>query len=176
MDSGYEQVPIDGGRVRFTVTPAQAPHARLVPLAAGVLVAIALFFVPLFRFGMVSPVSRLAVAAFALLAGRWVHGRAAGWLAARVDRARNPGGAFTVSPSAIDSTEAHIEREGLKRLVVRNVLRGSAGARAVSFTLCAETDGQTTTLAGGMTEETARGLLSDASRVLRLAPGPVVPV
>jgi hypothetical protein len=172
VDSGYEQVPIDGGRVRFTVTPAQAPHARLFPFAAATMVAMVIFSVPLFRFGMRGLAPRLALATLAVLAGWWVYGRAAGWLAARVDRARSPGGAFTVSPSAIDSTEAHIERDGLRRLVVRNGAPGNGSTRAlraVSYTLCAETDGRSTTLAGGMTEETARGLLSDVSRVLRVS-------
>jgi hypothetical protein len=43
-----------------------------------------------------------------------------------------------------------------------------ARAKAVSYMLCAEAGGRSTTLAGGMTEVTAHGLMTDVSRILGL--------
>jgi hypothetical protein len=46
-----------------------------------------------------------------------------------------------------------------------------ARAMAVSYMLCAEYGGRSATLAGGMTEVTANGLITDVSRILGVAVG-----
>jgi len=115
--------------------------------------------------------------AVAVGGGAWLHRRTTRWLAGRLDRRRSPGGMFVVSPFGIEVADARIEREHLERLVVRNMYRAeparaggattkSHAAAAVSYVLCAESEGRTTVLAGGMTESTALGLLTDVSRIL----------
>jgi hypothetical protein len=102
-----------------------------------------------------------------------------------------------VSPATIEGPDGSpILRSQLHRLIVRNgipdagepavVDTGSvgsgvragvrtdravnrAGAATVSYMLCAEAGDHSTTLAGGMTVDTAHGLLTDVSRILRLA-------
>ena len=74
-----------------------------------------------------------------------------------------------VSASSIETAVGAIAREQIRRLVVTNA---AARARDVSFALCADVHGALTTLAGGMEEPTALGLLADVSRILRLGRRP----
>jgi len=193
MDSSYRQEPLDGGRVRFTVTPAPVPRASGAPaVLAGIFVLIV--------FGTMTRdtnafwfLVRIGVAIFG---ARWVYRATNRWFAARVDRVRFPGGTFVISPHGIEGASGPaISRDQLHRLIVRNgvpdvaeaavvntgtVYSGMASgaqndrianrakAAHVSYMLCAEAGGRSTTLAGGMTEVTAHGLLTDVSRILGL--------
>jgi hypothetical protein len=195
MDSSYRQEPAGEGRVRFAVTPASAPRskgaANIIAALFALLVigttpahsASALVF---FRF------------AFGIVGAWFVRKFVNKWFAGRVDKIRSPGGTFVVSPTGIETSDgATIEREQLHRLILRNGVPEIAGgsvavetgtmysamqagaandravnrarAKAVSYMLCAECGGRSTTLAGGMTEVTAHGLMTDVSRILGLA-------
>ncbi len=125
---------------------------------------------------------------------KWVNK----WFASRVDKIRAPGGNFVVSAAGIEASDGTtITSDQLHRLIVRNgvpdiqggavavntggfysgMQAGAANDRAVnraralavSYMVCAEHGGRSTTLAGGMTEVTANGLLTDVSRVMGLA-------
>jgi hypothetical protein len=120
-------------------------------------------------------------------------GRLLMWKAKRIVGTR--GGSFIVSESGIDTTTGtFIARGQLHRILLRNgvagsddhvvtvsggslaaqfgadnVARGAAYRAAIatnSWNLCAEAGGRSTTLAGGMNEVTAFGLLSDVSKIL----------
>jgi hypothetical protein len=190
MDSGYLQEQLGCGRVRFTVIPAPLHGTWGMPLGLA-----ALFMVVVLVPGpplSTAPwlLIRLAIAG---CGGWWVHTQVRSWLARRVDRRRLPGGTFVVSAGRIEAANGtHIGRDQLRRLIVRNgvsdirptvVPAGAiypgveAGARngrvangtsiaTISYMLCAEYDGESTTLAGGMNEVTAHGLLTDVSRML----------
>lgn len=186
MESGYEQEPVGGGRVRFTVTPASAPRANGPAMLVAVLFGLIAFGLPIGPTGAVPMGLRLVIAA---LGSWWIHRRVERWSVGRVERSRAPGGTFVVSPSGIEAKGSIIPGERL-RLIVANAVRGAveptvvdAGsvrriaapskrpasrAAAVSYVLCAEEAGRLTTLAGGMTAATAHGLLADVSRILRL--------
>lgn len=166
MDSGYQQEQVGNGRVLFTVTPASVPRAIGIPATMGAVLALIVIASGVPHASALSLAVRLAIAASA---GWWVYQWTRRWLAGRVDRNRSPGGTFVVSPGSIEARGADIAREQLGSLTVRNALiSGRPKAARVSFMLCAEHRGESTTLAGGMTEGTARGLLTDVSRILRL--------
>ena len=195
MDSSYRQEPLGGDRVRFVVTPASAPRSKGAANIIAVIFALVVIgttpahtnsFVMLLRF------------AVGVVGGWFVRQWVNRWFAAKVDKLRSPGGSFVVSPGAIESGGATITREQLHRLIVRNgvpdiqggavavdtgtmyssMAAGAANDRAVnraramlvSYMLCAESGGRSHTLAGGMNEVTAHGLLTDVSRVLGLTP------
>ncbi len=191
MDSSYRQEDLGGGRVRFTVTPASAPKASGAPaVLAGifVLVVFASFTRDMGFFGLVI---RLAIMGFG---ARFIYRGTNRWFASKVDKVRSPGGTFVVSPEGIEGADgSKIPRASLHRLILRNgipdiqeatiantgtVYSGmAAGAQndrmanrhkagLVSWMLCAEAGGRSTTLAGGMTEVTAHGLMTEASRAL----------
>jgi len=170
MESGYQQEPIGGGRVLFSVRPAPTPGSPLVAMApAGFLVLILAATTPADP-GPLQILIRLAVA---VGLGGWLHRWTARRLEARLDRLRSPGGTFVASPFGIETSGARIERERLDRLIVRNALARVPGARggggratAVSYVLCAESGDRSAVMAGGMTETTALGLLADVSRIL----------
>lgn len=184
MDSGYQQEPVGRGGVRFTVTPASVPRARAVPAGLAILFAVIVMASTPPQPDVFQMVIRLTVATYG---GWWVHAWTRRWIAGRVDRARSPGGTFVVSPSGIEANGGRITREQL-RLIVRNGIRKGAApaaastvladlgtrrrggdppsAASVCYMLCAESDSTSTTLAGGMTEVTAHGLLTDVSRIL----------
>lgn len=195
MDSSYRQEPLGGDRVRFVVTPASAPRSKGAANIIAVIFALVVIgttpahtnsFVMLLRF------------AVGVVGGWFVRQWVNRWFAAKVDKLRSPGGSFVVSPGAIEAGGATITREQLHRLIVRNgvpdiqggavavdtgtmyssMAAGAANDRAVnraramlvSYMLCAESGGRSHTLAGGMNEVTAHGLLTDVSRVLGLTP------
>ncbi len=190
VHSRYRQEPLGEGRVRFTVSPAPIPARFGLPagLAAVVAAPVLATTPPHEAASMVA--IRVAIAA----AGAWgIHRLSSVWLTRTADRARSPGGTFVISPSAIELADGlRIPRARVRRLVVRNGLpnvadpvvvppgdvfergAGSEGAAQrggvaqVSFLLCAEADDASHTLAGGMTERTAHGLLIDVSRILSL--------
>jgi hypothetical protein len=193
MDSSYRQEPLGDGRVRFTVTPAPVPRASGAPLVlAGIFVLVVLGTTTrdTNAFWMLV---RLFVAGYGAW---WIHRATNRWFASRVDKVRYPGGTFVISPSGVEGASGPSNtREQLHRLIVRNgvpevqeavvvntgtVYSGMqsgaqndrtanrAKAATVSYMLCAEAGGRSTTLAGGMTEVTAHGLLTDVSRVLNL--------
>lgn len=194
MDSGYLQEPLDDGRVRFSVTPAPVPRASGGPITLAALFALIILGSMNSTMGTLGLVIRCAL----MIAGGWtVYRLTQRWFASRVDKIRCPGGTFVVSPARIETPDgACITREQLHRLIVRNgvpdvakpivVNTGSvysgmaspaqndrmanrAKAATVAFMLCAEHGGRLVTLAGGMNEVTAHGLLTDVSRILSLA-------
>ncbi len=195
MDSSYRQESLDNGRVRFTVDPASPPTSKG---AANIIAVIfALFVIGTTSRGTPSflVLFRFVVA----IVGAWFLRKGVNkWFAGRVDKIRSPGGTFVVSPAGVEVPGGPtVTREQLHRLIVRNgvpdiqggavavntgtmftaMQSGAANDRAVnraralavSYMLCAESGGRSTTLAGGMTEVTAHGLMTDVSRILGLA-------
>lgn len=193
MDSSYQQEQLGDGRVRFTVTPASVPSASGAPFVLAALFVLIVLGTMNRSEGGLGMMIRLALA---VLGAPRIHKWTNQWFAKNVDKVRSPGGEFVVSPSAIEAKGAVITREALHRLIVRNgipdvqeygvVQTGSmqsamaagaqndrlanrAKATTVSYVLCAEAGGRAVVLGGGMTEVTANGLLTDVSRILRLA-------
>ncbi len=194
MDSSYQQEQLGGGRVRFVVTPASAPKASGAPITLAILFGLVVLGTMSRNEGSLGLILRLGVAVYG---GWWVHKLTNGWFASKIDKIRSPGGSYVVSPASIESNGTTIARDQLHRLIVRNgvpdiqestvvVNTGSvysgmqagaqndrmanrAKASRVAYMLCAEAGGRSTTLAGGMTEVTAHGLLTDTSRILGLA-------
>ena len=187
MESGYQQEPVTGGGIRFTVTPAPAPRA------VGAALALAGFLALLIAVAPVPVVVRSAWGirlALGFAAGLGVLALTERWLTRLGERSRAPGGTFVVSPTGIETGAARLPRERLSRLIVTNAVRGSVApvsvaagtaylaapdlpsgvtrqARAaVSYLLCAVEGDRSTTLAGGMTALTAHGLLTEVSRIL----------
>lgn len=194
MDSEYRQEELGGGRIRFIVTPASAPTASLGPVLLGGIAGLTVFGTTLDHGNSFRP---FLASAGGILVGLLVYHATKRVLVDRVDRRRSPGGTFTASSTGLElPTGSVIPREDIHRLTLRNGVPTDAGAvvayaagsvshgivvdpavvRApnptsaanVSFMLCAEHAGRSTTLAGGMTEGTAYGLLEDAGKVLRL--------
>lgn len=194
MDSSYRQEPLENGRVRFTVEPATAPKSK----GAANIIAVIFALVVIGTISRGTP-SFLVLIRFVIgIGGAWfVRKWVNQWFASRVDKIRSPGGTFVVSPTGIEAPGGTIAVGQLHRLIVRNgvpdiqggavavntgtmysaMQAGAANDRAVnrtraamvSYMLCAESGGRSTTLAGGMTEVTAHGLLTDVSRLLGLA-------
>jgi hypothetical protein len=186
MESGYQQEPVAGGGVRFTVTPAPAPRATGSAIAVAVLLGLSIALVPI-PGGAGHPAFRLLIGG---AAGAAAFRLAERWLTRRADRSRAPGGSFVVSALGIETRSTRLPRGRLKRLMVTNVVRGSAGTtgvvagkayreapelspklarsarEAVSYRLSAEEEDRSITLAGGMTALTAHGLLTEVSRIL----------
>lgn len=176
MESGYQQEQLGGGRVRFTVIPASAPPARGGPAALAIVIAVLSIVTTPARVPAPWLAARIAISGSA---AAWAYRATLRWRAKRVDRARSPGGTFVVSASSLEVPNGScIPKRDVRRLIVRNGIVGDAAtagaavarpsAGTVSFMLCAEGGGETMTLAGGMTESIARGLLTDVSRILRL--------
>ena len=169
MESGYQQEPIGGGRVRFTVRPAPAPRASAAAWAPAALVVGIVAVTTPAGAGEVQLAIRLGLS---VILGAWARRRTARWLESRLDRRRSPGGIFVASPFGVEVGDARIDRGRLERLIVRNALAGGSGAArtgldaAVSYALDAQAAGTFTRLAGGMTEPTAIGLLAEVSRVI----------
>ena len=193
MDSSYLQEQLGSGRVRFTVAPASVPRASGGPLVlAGLFVLLVIGSMGP-REGSIGLILRLGIAGYG---GFMVHRWTNRWFAGKVDKVRSPGGTFVVSPTTIETGGGTtITRDQLHRLIVRNSIPSAAEAAVVntgtvysgmqagaqndrmanrakaanvSYMLCAEHGGRSATLAGGMTEVTAYGLMTDASRILRL--------
>ncbi|HUK63025.1 MAG TPA: hypothetical protein VLV15_06825 [Dongiaceae bacterium] len=186
MESGYQQEPVAGGGVRFTVTPAPAPRAVGAALALAGAFALLILVVP-----APDGTGRWAVRPLlAAIVGVAVFPATERWLTRRGERSRAPGGSFVVSPGGIETGDTRLPRERLRRLIVTNAVPGSAeptsvaagtayldtpglppgfagrARAAVSYLLCAEEGDRSTTLAGGMTALTAHGLLTEVSRIL----------
>ena len=197
MDSEYRQEPLDEGRVRFSVTPASVPNASMGPNAVAGILAAVVFFVLLGR-GSFFTFLLASVAAFftfrfvkSFLQGRFnstvdKHRSPGGTFVA------------TTSGLELAAGE-RIAKDAIHRLILRNGIPQSpqanvtlmvdsssvsqgiaadaavareanrAKAASVSYMLCVEHGGRSTTLAGGMTETTAYGLLQDVSRILGVA-------
>jgi hypothetical protein len=190
MDSGYQQQPVGGGRVLFTITPAPPPSPTGLPILIASVAGLAAFLTAP-RPGMPSLLMHLAAA---IAVGTWSHVTTSRWLARRMDRVRAPGGTFVASPLSLESDHDCIPAERVERLIVRNAIPGIAeagvsgpaalerepyapppdpalgGSRraAVSYMLCVKHRSGVTTLAGGMTAVTAHGLLADVIRVMGL--------
>jgi hypothetical protein len=182
MDSGYQQQKLDGDRVRFTVTPATVKAPLIFQLLGALLGG-------LICTGLLGGRNELWQAVVGL-AGAWI-----GWklavrvMTAKIENYRSSGGTFVVSPSGLETSTGIINREQLHRVTLTNgipragddgvvVEAGTTAADAVTFwqrtvrpvawKLCAEAGGRSTTLAGGMNDVTARGLLTDVSKLLGL--------
>ena len=169
MDSSYQEEQLNDGRVRFTVTPASTPAMGRKPTA--------LDFVLWGPFAFIG--QKMAASKTESLRP-------------------NVGGTFIVSPEGIDINGEFVSVSRLHRLILRNDFISEGGANsvivynpasigsslaaatenvrakrhneaaAVSYMLCVEYGGRSTTLAGGMTEITAYGLMQDVGRILQL--------
>lgn len=191
MDSSYRQEPLGPDRVRFIVTPASAPRSKGAANVIAVIFALVVIGTTPAHTNPFLVLMRLGIGIVgAWFVRKWVNR----WFAGKVDRLRFPGGEFVVSPGAIEAADVTITREQLHRLIVRNgvpdiqggavavntgtmftsMAAGAANDRAVnraralmvSYMLCAESGGRSHTLAGGMNEVTANGLMTDVSRIL----------
>lgn len=194
MESSYRQEALGTDRIRFTVTPASAPRSKGAANIIAVLFALLVIGTTPAHSPKVLAGLRFVIG----IAGAWfVRGWVNRWFAGKVDKLRSPGGTFVVSREAIETASGTIAREQLHRLIVRNgvpdieggavavdtgtmyssMQAGAANdravnrarARMVSYMLCAESGGRSYTLAGGMNEVTAHGLLTDVSRTIGLA-------
>jgi hypothetical protein len=195
MDSSYRQEPLDGGRIRFTVTPASVPKASGAPsVITGIFVLVVLGTMNRAEGGFGLMV-RLAIAIFG---GIKLHGWINAWFARNVNKRRSPGGTFVVSALGLESNGGSaIARDQIHRLIIRNGIpdasggsvvvdtgtmysamqagaandgaRNRAKAENISYMVCAEHGGRSTTLGGGMTEVTACGLLTDVSKILGMS-------
>ncbi len=193
MDSSYQQEPLGAERVRFTVTPASAPRSK----GAANIIAVIFAFVVIGTTPAHTSAFLVLLRFIIGVGGAWYVRKGVNkWFASRVDKLRSPGGSFVVSPSTIETNGSTVTREQLHRLIVRNGVpdflggavavktgtmlsameAGAANDRAVnrakailvSYMLCAESGGRSYTLAGGMNEVTAHGLMTDVSRILGL--------
>jgi hypothetical protein len=192
MDSSYRQEPLDGGQVRFTVTPAPVPRASGGPVIIAVIFGLFVVGTMSRNEGALGLIIRLAIAIFGgIKIHRWLNA----WFAGKVDKVRSPGGTFVASAAGIETSGGvSIPRDQLHRLIIRNgvpdvgeasvvvndgsvyggMQAGAANDRAanrakaarISYMLCAEHGGRSTTLGGGMTEVTAHGLLTDVRKLL----------
>ena len=194
MESSYRQEALDGGRIRFTVTPAPVPRASGGPVIVAVIFGLFVLGTMGRNEGGLGLIVRLAIAVFG---GIQIHKWLNRWFAGKVDKVRSPGGMFVASSSGVETAGGvSIPRDQLHRLIIRNgvpdvgeasmvvndgtvyggMQAGAANDRAanrakamrISYMLCAEHGGRSTTLGGGMTEVTAHGLLTDVSKVLGL--------
>jgi hypothetical protein len=186
MESSYRQEELQPGRVRFTVAPAPIAAPRFGPLAGAFLGALIL--------GSMGP--KNGIGSYVLVAvGGWLGWTAfVRFFRWRAEKFRTPGGSFIASAEGIETSSGLIARDQLHQLVVRNGVPGlddqvivvtggslpaafaadgaikgavnRAAVAAVCWNLCAEAGGRSTTLAGGMTDITARGLMTDVSRRL----------
>jgi hypothetical protein len=192
QDSSYQQERLDGGRVRFTVTAASPPKSK----GAANIIAVLFLLLVLGTTGRETPGFMVFLRFVLAVGGAWFLRKWVNkWFASRVDKIRSPGGRFVVSPTGIEAPDGTtVSKEQLHRLIVRNgvpdiqggavavntgtfysgMQAGAANDRAVnraramavSYMLCAEHGGRSTTLAGGMSEVTANGLCTDVSRIL----------
>lgn len=194
MDSSYRQEPLGADRTRFTVTPASPPRSKGAANIIAVIFALVVIGTTPAHTNPVLVFLRFVVGVVgAWFVRKWVNK----WFAGKVDKLRSPGGTFVVSPTAIETNGTTITRQQLHRLIVRNGVpdiqggavavntgtmltameAGAANDRAVnraraimvSYMVCAEAGGRSYTLAGGMNEVTANGLMTDVSRILGLA-------
>ena len=194
MDSSYRQEALGTDRIRFTVTPASAPRSK----GAANIIAVLFALLVIGTTPAHSPRILAGLRVVIGIGGAWfVRGWVNRWFAGKVDKLRAPGGTFVVTREAIETGGGTITREQLHRLIVRNgvpeieggavavdtgtmyssMQAGAANDRAVnrarakmvSYMLCAEAGGRSYTLAGGMNEVTAHGLLTDVSRALGLS-------
>jgi hypothetical protein len=193
MDSSYRQEPLDGGRVRFTVTPAPVPRASGGPVIVAVIFGLFVLGTMSRTEGGFGLLLRLVVA---IGGGIFIHRWLNRWFASGVDKRRSPGGTFIASPAGVEAGGVVIPRDQLHRLIIRNGVpdvgevavvndgtvlggmqagaandraRNQAKAARISYMLCAEHGGRSTTLGGGMTEVTAHGLFMDVSRLLGMS-------
>ncbi len=198
MDSAYHQEPLGEQRIRFRVTPASVPNASMGPNWVAAILAAVVFFVILGRGSLVT-FALGAVAAFFTFrfVKGFLQGRFTGQVDRH--RSPGGTFVVTPAGLEL-STGQQIARDAIHRLLLRNGIPQSpsanvaivvdsrsisqgigadaavarevnrAKAASVSYMLCVEHGGRSTTLAGGMTETTAYGLLQDVSRVLGVAP------
>jgi hypothetical protein len=178
--------------VRFTVTAASPPKSK----GAANIIAVLFLLLVLGTTGRETSGFMMFLRLVFAVGGAWFLRKWVNkWFASRVDKIRSPGGQFVVSPAGIEAPDGTtVSKEQLHRLIVRNgvpdiqggavavntgtfysgMQAGAANDRAVnraralavSYMLCAEHGGRSTTLAGGMSEVTANGLFTDVSRIL----------
>src|SRR5262245_33639311 len=109
-DGAYAQEPLDGGRVRFRVQPARAPSPRGLPFAVALIVGVGGWALPLPLAG------RIALGA---IASAWAFAATRRLLLARLERARHPGGGFTISAAGIELPDRGLIARGhVRRLIV----------------------------------------------------------
>lgn len=119
MESGYQQEPVAGGGVRFTVTPAPAPRAVGAALTLAGLLGVAVAGLPMAGSGAGPIALRLAIAT---PASWWVYRSVERWRTRRGERSRAPGGTFVVSASGIETGGTLLARERLRGLMVTNAV------------------------------------------------------
>jgi hypothetical protein len=190
MESSYQQQKLDNGSVRFTVMPASITRPRITTMWPGALLG------GMIGAGL-GPKQGFFSGVF-LLAGAWLGWEAMARLMMYIAKRRwgTRGGSFVVSERGLEtSTGSLIARDHLHRFVLKNafpglddrvvvvggglaaqfgadnVARGAAYYATVansSWNLCAEAGGRSTTLAGGMNDVTAHGLMTDVSKLLAI--------
>lgn len=197
MESSYRQEPLGEGRVRFTVTPASVPNASMGPNWAAAILAAVVFFTLLGRGNAFTFVLASVAAVFTFrFVKSFVQGRFDQSVNKhRSPGGAFVAGPAGIEPGL----GSKIERDAIHRLLLRNGIPQSpsanvtvvvdstsvsqgiaadaqiareanrAKAASVSYLLCVESGGRSTTLAGGMTETTAYGLLQDVQRTLGIA-------
>jgi hypothetical protein len=190
MESSYQQEKLGDGRVRFTVTPASMRKPGIGTVWIGALMGA-------FLLGASGPKQGFFSLVFVVV-GAFLGYEAMGRLMMFIARRRwgTRGGTFIVSDRGIETTAgALIPREQLHRFVLKNAFpalledrtvvavgltaqfgadNAARGARYyrtvadVSWSLCAEAGGRSTTLAGGMNDVTVYGLMADVSKLLAM--------
>ncbi len=197
MESEYRQEQLGGGRTRFIITPASVPKASLIPLLLGGMAGLIVFVLVLGDGGLLRTVlASLGAIFIGLLVSTTINRHLAHRVARHRSPGgtfiASPTGLELPTGSVIPQGQLH-------RLILRNGIpdadfalaydptalawqgmwllpepdpataaqRGNAAS--VSYLLCAEHGGGSTTLAGGMTETTAFRLLRDAGRILQLS-------
>lgn len=163
--SHYDRRDLSNGVTEFVVTPAPLPTASAGPSG---------FFLKLIPF-----------------VGTWLMGTIQREAYEKpMNKIRFPGGRFQVSQEGIRTADGSlVPKDRIHRLVIKNGVNddprntGAYGrgtheharmanlnrAAQVSYVLVVEAGGQAHTLAGGMTETTAFGLVQDTKKVLGLA-------
>jgi hypothetical protein len=191
MESSYQQQKLGDGRVRFTVTPASIRKPGIGTVWMGALVGALIG-------GMSGPKQGFFSGVFVIVGaflGYEAMARLMMFLARMKWGTR--GGSFVVSDRGVETTAgALIPREHLHRFVLKNafpalledrtvvvggglaaqfgadnVARGARYYKKVadiSWSLCAEAGGRSTTLAGGMNDVTVYGLMADVSKLLAM--------
>ena len=179
MESSEYRKTNDGEKVVFDVTPAPCPKNK----GALIIIVPALFVMALMSLGL----GVIGIILFLLIAGGvWYLGFHRDW---RPAAHRGPS-SFTVSPTGIDSNGRTFRKDDIHRLLIRNGMTKNelahaviaSGARgtgafavgqqyrakisAVTNSLDLETGGKAYTLAGGLSETTAFGLMTDVGRIL----------
>ena len=185
MEGSEYRTRHDGEKTVFDVTPAPCPKNK----SALFIVVPLMFVIALMSLAL----GVLGIILFLLIAsGVWYLGFRRDW---RPAAHRGPS-SFAVSPSGIEWNGRTFRKEDIHRLLIKNgmirnelanafIASGARGTGAfavgqqyrskiatVTNSLDLETGGRAYTLAGGLSETTAFGLMTDVGRILGLETAP----